>query len=251
MFVNDNPPRQARTVTNLLKVHTRLDLTVGLDLLKDQADVRQGLVLSILPNQILIRQTHPPILESMVGREVTASFISRCVVQDLPVRWGWYSRIEEYCSDYQPWSDSDETVEVIKLAVPGEGYLTSANLRLHYRVTVGNDGQVVLKKPSAWRNGLILDLSFGGALVELPAPVAIDLGSRFYFTIGGLLTGPHEPAVTINGEAELVCLRPQPHGQTVLAGLKFLNLMRPGFRLLQKTINHYMRGKRGTLSLAV
>ena len=66
-------PENTIEVTRILRPQTKLDIVVKSDLVASQADVRGTVVLDIDPIQMIVAQTNPPILSSMVGQSVEAT----------------------------------------------------------------------------------------------------------------------------------------------------------------------------------
>ncbi len=230
------------SIDKVLKLQTRLDLIFDVDLVNDFIDVRSAMVLDIADDRIIITQSDPPILKSMVGRSLEATFVSRDVVTSEVVRWGWRCKILEFIPSYRlKQSDRQvETMQAISLSLPETGSLNETNARMDYRLTIGADKKITIQTHPSFGRVSLLDFSAGGVLIAVPNPPQAKVGMRLWFTLFFPLPSSVGQQTTINGEAEVVRVIAHDGEAHAQIGLKFMELDLNATRALQKAINFYM-----------
>jgi hypothetical protein len=227
-------------IDRLLRPQTKLDLIFDVDLINDFIDVRNASVLDITPNSIIVTQANPPILKSMIGRAMEATFVSRDPVSSQVVRWGWHGQILDVIGNYLLHKDSKDLIQAVALSRPVSGGLTETNARMDYRLSIGGDRKITIQThPSLGRISL-LDFSAGGVLIGIPVPPQAKVGMRLWFTLFFPLQTAPGQQTTINGEAEVVRIVYEPGDREARVGLKFNDLDLNATRALQKAINFYM-----------
>ena len=227
-------------ISQVLRPQTRLDLIFDVDLINDFIDVRSAMVLDITPNGIIISQSDPPILKSMVGRSLEATFIRRETVSYEVIRWGWHCQVKEVILNYKVRPDDAEGMQVVVISAPGLGGLTETNARMDYRLTITSEKRISIQTHPSFGRVTLLDFSAGGVLIGIPRPPQAKVGMRLWFTLFFPLQSSPGQQTTINGEAEVVRITQDAAEQFARVGLKFLDLDLTATRSLQKAINFYM-----------
>ncbi len=230
------------SIDRVLKPQTRLDLIFDVDLINDFIDVRSAMVLDITDTRIVIGQSDPPVLKSMVGRSLEATFVSRDVVTSEVMRWGWRSQIMEFIPAYRlhKSASAEESIQALALSRPAVGALTETNARMDYRLSIGADKKISIQTHPSFGRISLLDFSAGGVLIAIPRPPQATVGMRLWFTLFFPLPSASGQQTTINGEAEVVRVTAHEGDSHAKIGLKFMDLDLNATRALQKAINHYM-----------
>ena len=225
----------------LLRPQTRIDLILETDYLTGQADVRNSIILDLTPQRLVIAQTSPPLLKSMVGREVEATIVHHDPVTYEATRWGWTAVIEGLNNQYRlnPEDREAPLIQAATLRRPDRPELRRSNIRQAYRLETGRrEGITVAVRPEAapvW----LLNFSAGGLMLGSPAPPAYSLGQELAFE----LVFPAEallPLQHIAGEATIVRLEFDRGGKNARLGLQIHALPLDSARALPKIINYYM-----------
>ena len=229
------------SVEKLLRLQTKLDIILSSDLWGGQSDVRGSIVVDMTPQMIAVAQTSPPILKSMTGKEIEATFVHRDLTTSEYRRWGWNSRILGLNNEYRPLGDKSglPPVQAVLIALPAKGDLKSTNVRLDYRLTVRqNDGIAVQTKPTP-QEAALLNFSAGGVMLETLGPPQVESGAKLHVNL--TFPWPDEKSPTaISCRAEVVRINYQPGAPHTRLGLKFLEMNTETNRTLSKIINHYM-----------
>lgn len=236
-------PRTKRPVDpdRLLRPQTRIDLIFSMDLLTGQADVRGSMILDLTPQFAIIAQTDPPILKSMIDREIEASIVHHDLITYESSRWGWSSRILGLDNAYKlnPKDPAATPGAVAFIVLPAKGQIKKTNIRLAYRLDVGSKDSIDLELNPCPARITLLNFSAGGLMVSTPAPSPFELGQEFRFS----MTFPENSQLmrtTIKGRLLLVRMEHEPGSLTSKLGLKFQDLDVSTARILEKFINAYM-----------
>ncbi len=231
------------SIDKVLRLQTRLDLIFDIDLINDFIDVRSSMVLDITDTKIIVSQSDPPVLKSMVGRSLEATFVSRDLVTSEVIRWGWHCQILEFMANYklnQGAAPELVTVQALSLSRPAAGALTETNARMDYRLSIGTDKKISIQTHPSFGRVTLLDFSAGGGLIAIPNPPQAKVGMRLWFTLFFPLPSSSGQQTTINGEAEVVRVTVEDGDTQAKVGLKFMDLDLNATRSLQKAINYYM-----------
>ena len=228
------------TIDEILRPQTRLDLIFDVDLINDYIDVRSAMVQDITPNHIIISQSDPPILKSMVGRSLEATFVRRDPVSTEMVRWGWRCQVLEIMPNFKIRPEDENAFPAVALSIPQAGGLTETNARMDYRLSITSEKKITIQTHPSFGRVTLLDFSAGGVLIGIPRPPQAKVGMRLWFTLFFPVPSSPGQQTTINGEAEVVRITTNEGEQYARAGLKFLDLDLSATRALQKAINFYM-----------
>ncbi len=228
------------TIDEILRPQTRLDLIFDVDLINDYIDVRSAMVQDITPNHIIISQSEPPILKSMAGRSLEATFVRRDPLSTEMIRWGWRCQVLEIMPNYKINPQDQTSFPAVALSIPPVGGLTETNARMDYRLSITSDKKITIQTHPSFGRVTLLDFSAGGVLIGIPRPPQAKVGMRLWFTLFFPVPSAPGQQTTINGEAEVVRITTNEGEQYARAGLKFLDLDLSATRALQKAINFYM-----------
>ncbi len=234
------PKKNTLSIDQLLRPQTRLDLIFDVDLINDYIDVRSAMVMDIRLDGVVITQPDPPVLKSMVGRSLEATFVRRDPVSSEIIRWGWRCQILSLVANYKLHPDDPETVPAALLSLPTLGGLTETNARMDYRLSITPDRKISIQTHPSFGRVTLLDFSAGGVLIAIPRPPQAKVGMRLWFTLFFPVQAAAGQQTTINGEAEVVRVTSSEGEQYSRVGLKFLDLDLTATRSLQKAFNFYM-----------
>lgn len=236
----EQPHKSGATLDQVLRPQTQLELIFDVDLINDFIDVRTATVLDMLEDRIIVTQSDPPVVKSMIGRSPEATFVRRDPVTGDIMRWGWRSQIREIIENYKLRPDDALTQTALALACPSIGGLTETNARMDYRLTITDDRKISIQTHPSFGRVSLLDFSAGGVLIAIPRPPQAKVGMRLWFTLFFPVLNAAGQQTTINGEAEVRRVSVDEGEQMARVGLKFLDLDISSTRALQKAINHYM-----------
>lgn len=239
--IKDAPTRSSKPkLEHILRPQTQMELIFDVDLINDYIDVRNSVVMEVGAEEVIIAQSSPPVIKSMVGRSLEATFVRRDPVTSEVIRWGWRCQIKQFISNYKLSGDDVETIQALSLSLPLDGGLTETNARMDYRLEIGSENKIYVQTHPSFGRVTLFNFSAGGLLVGVPAPVQATVGMKLWFTL--FFPTPNSPGqqTTINGEADVIRITAVPGESMALIGLKFLDLDLNATRTLQKNINYYM-----------
>jgi hypothetical protein len=232
--------RSSVPVEQLLRPQTRVDLIFDVNLVSGYIDVRRSVILDFVSGRVIIGQADPPVLSSLVGKSMEATFVRRDPVTSEIKRWGWRSQVLELIPRYQVRADNPETLPALAISPPAEGGLSESNARMDYRLTISGDKKISIQTHPSFGRITLLDFSAGGVLIGVPKPAQIQPGFKLWFTLFFPFQSVPGQPTAITGEAEVVRVTVEDDEPFARMGLKFLNLDFTATRALQKTINFYM-----------
>lgn len=225
--------------------NSRVDLIVSSDLMTDRIDVRAVPVLDVNDSSVVVGQSEPPLLKSIVGRAVEATVIHHDVVSNDISRWGWSAEITEFTPEYRLSRQGEEprTVQAFTLSVPAGRQLKHTNVRMSYRIEHGRDRNITVQTRPSFGRASLLDFSAGGCRLGFPARGPAKEGMELWFAIFFPPDTPEDSPVTVNGEAEVVRVTYDDDDlafRRAKVGLRFTNLDISSARALQRKVNFYM-----------
>ncbi|UQZ89361.1 hypothetical protein C4J81_09190 [Deltaproteobacteria bacterium Smac51] len=228
-------------IDRLLRVQTKLDIIFNADLFRDQADVRSTMVLDLTTKMVVVAQTSPPILKSMINKDIEATFVNHDLVTSECTRWGWDSQILGINNEYILDVNNPELppVQVVFLALPSKGALRSTNVRLDYRLVVKEVDKIVVKTNPSSQEVTLVNFSAGGAMISMPGAPQVQSGVKLHVN----LTFPwpdKDSKTTIRSKAEVVRVDYKRGDKDTRLGLQFQEMDMDTNRTFTKIINHYM-----------
>jgi hypothetical protein len=214
----------------------RMDLIFSLDPLKETIDVRSVVVYAVKSDRIIVSQTHPPVDESFLQKEIEATFLLRDESAGTVRRWGYATTLQEMIPRY-PHPGGNLSRPALRIGVP-EGTLREAELRLHHRISILPEYGITIQIPPGKIAHSLLKLSYGGALVSFEGQIDWAIGQIVPFQI----SFPHQNSVV--GEAEVRNLTWKEDRGRTLVGLRFVNLEPHEARFLERMVSRLMRWER-------
>lgn len=238
--VSKKQPRPIETA-RLVRPQNRIDIILNMDLMTGQSDVRNSMILDVTQEAVIAAQCDPPLLRSMVGREVEATIVHHDLVTYEPSRWGWQTRIISLNDDYKlnPQNPDSVTATVAFLTLPGRDGLKKSNVRQGYRIDVTTNDYIEFHMEPNQASVQLLNFSAIGVMLSTPAPPAYKLGQSFRITMNFPETGQMD-AAAISAEAVIVRFEYEPRAQVAKMGLKYQEMSLSAARTLHKVINNYM-----------
>lgn len=228
-------------VARLVRPQNRIDIILNLDLMTGQSDVRSSMILDVTPEAVIVAQCDPPLLRSMIGREVEATIVHHDLVTYEPSRWGWQTRIISINNDYKlnPKDPDSVTATVVFLALPGRDGLKKTNVRQGYRIDVTTKDDIEFHMEPNQAPVQLLNFSAIGVMLSTQAPPAFKLGQEFRIS----MVFPEDDQMdktVISAEAVIVRFEYEPGAQVAKMGLKYQEMGLNAARALHKVINNYM-----------
>jgi hypothetical protein len=138
-----------------LKPGINITVVTGIDSVKERIHVHDAVIYDIKGPTITISQTDPPLLRSLVGKEIDITYL--VTEKDDRVRYGFPAEMKEFIDDY-PYNP---THKVEAIVVVKKGQADSYNLRMFYRVEPTSRSGLAIAIEGKPINAL--DVSVGGA----------------------------------------------------------------------------------------
>ncbi len=144
-------------------------VVTAVDLLKETIHVGSAVIYDTDGPTLTISQTDPPILKSMLEREIEITYLTK--ENGEPVRHGFPARIKEFVDQYQ----LNESHKVKAIVVAPRGEEGPYNLRMFYRVEPTSRSE--LSMTVSGEPVSILDISLGGARLSYPKTLVLHSNS--------------------------------------------------------------------------
>ena len=228
-------------INRLLGAKPKIELIFNADVFQGQVDVRCTDLLAVTPKMIAVGQTSPPILKSMILKEIEATFVQRDPVTMKHARWGWDSQILGVNNNYVPEDSHPDTLprRAVFIALPHTGALRSSNVRLDYRLMVSDRDDIRVETTPAFQGTKLVNFSAGGAMIATPGAPQAQSGERMQVRI--TFPWPDEDSQTsIKSLAEVVRVDYVKGDKVTLMGLHFQEMATETNRILGRIINYYM-----------
>ncbi len=223
-----------REIARALGPLTSLDLIVSVDFYNEVIDVRSTSIYDLdYEKRIIVAQTNPPILHSMVGQEVEASFVIYDREANRQRRFGFKTPILNVESEYEIRAGVIEPA--ITIGYP-RGGVRECVVRLFYRVEPTTDSGLSAGVADDPGESHVIDLSLGGMMLSYLGPTEFNQGDAvvcdFKF---------QDQETRIDGEVRRVFER--EGSKMVYLGIKFVDMDPETNRLVQTAVNHIMRAE--------
>ncbi len=220
-------------LTRIIRPQLQIDLIVSVNFIQEIIDVRPTVVFDVDdPRKVIIlAQTNPPALRSMVGQEVEATMLVRDYESGEPKRFGYQTTILEFLPEYRLRENVVEQALVI--GYPGK-QLKETSVRLHYRVSPSVSHQVSVVVPDVPIEVNLLDLSLGGLLLSYRGRMDLRQGQRL-----SLVLTIQDTVIPVIGEA--VRLFDRDGSKLLFVGIKFTEIETRAGMILQETVSRIMR----------
>ena len=196
-----------------------LDLIFAASEEENRLDVRSTIIYEVYPKEkfFLVAQTQPPILKSMIGEAIEATFLWYPTPTANPQRYAFYTTIRNLINyTLSP----GHQVQAIRLDYPK--YLYRRNLRFSYRVQPVKEYPITLWVEGVKETLPVIDISEGGVCFSHPKlPYLLNLkpGEKFYIT----LEFNEEKTMKIQVEVVRKFQKPE-FPKIAFMGVKFLKL---------------------------
>lgn len=221
-----------KEIRRIIRPQSQVELILAVDLMKENIDVRSTIIYDLKEGKhVVLGQTSPPILKSMVGRKVEPSFLIRDPDTRRRRRLGYETKILKFDPKYKLRSGGREQAVIIGYP---KGKLKSTSVRLHYRVspTAEYPMEAAINGSSAGYN--IVDLSLGGILVACR--------ERPLFVVGNTVRVDLEIRNRLmNLEGEVVRIFDRDGSPLTFMGIRFLDPQAEQARIIQATVGSIMR----------
>ena len=220
-------------LVRILRPQRQIDLIVSVDFVRERIDVRATVIYDSDQSQkrLVIAQTNPPILKSMVGRRVEATMLIREDQEGPQKRIGYQTKILEFMSEYQLREGAPE--QAVAIGYPA-GPLKDTSVRLHYRVQPSRAHQVSVSISGETERVNLLDLSLGGLLISYDGRTEYRPGQRI-----SLILTIKETPIPIIGEA--IRIFDREGSKLIFVGIKFTEIETQAAKLIQETVSEIMR----------
>ena len=211
----------------------RVELVLKMDFDREEVDVRSTLVHDHDDGRLLLNQTDPPVLKSMIGRSVELTFAYFDREADQGKRLGYRTEILGLIPQ-DPSLPATETEYFIAVGPPAKAPKESS-LRLHYRVApmAQHNVSVIVQGVPAGA-AAVVDMSVGGLLISAPISTVLDQTKPIYLTLN--LDGTELTLMAL-----VVRSFERSRTNRYYAGLKFLELAQPARQAIQAVVNQVMR----------
>jgi PilZ domain len=151
-----------------IKPGLNVRIVTDVDLARERISVKASTVYDVKGQTAILAQTDPPILKSMLNKEITITYLVR--KNDAMVRYGFLAKIVEFI-DY-----SLEAGKMVKaLEVDGITEAQPYNIRMSYRVTPTVQDGLTMAINGTPIN--VLDFSLGGAKLSCDRSVKLKMDS--------------------------------------------------------------------------
>ncbi len=220
-------------LARILWPQRQIDLIVSVDFIREKIDVRATVIYDVNEPQkrIAIAQTSPPILKSMVGREVEATMLIKQGRDETRKRVGYQTKILDFMPEYKLREGAPE--QALAIGFPAKP-LRDTSVRLHYRVYPSKAHEISVTVNGESNQVNLLDLSLGGLLVSYGGRNEYRPGQRL-----SLVLTIQNTAIPIIGEA--IRIFDREGSKLLFVGIKFTEIETPSARIIQETVSKIMR----------
>ncbi len=167
-------------IDKVIRPLQRLDLIIKTDERINWVDLRSTIIYEIFPEEkyFIVAQTDPPILKSMIGDTIEASFLWYSNPTADPERYA-FSTVIQGLLNFQ--LSLENIVQAVSLSYPD--YFYKRNLRFSYRVPPVSEYPIDLQIAGLPQTLPIIDISESGVCFShprLPFLEELKKGDRFY-----------------------------------------------------------------------
>ena len=211
-----------------------IDLVLTSKMIEDKIDVRQTVILDFEgKDKVIISQTSPPILRSMIGREIEATFIAFDREAGDKVRLGFRTKILEHRPNYELRAGVFERAVVISYP---QGELKESGVRLHYRINPTSEHSIRITLVGIDSRVNLLDISQGGLQISCGRGTPLQENQNLTLALG--IKGR---PLRIKGEIRRVF---EIEGSRLLyAGIQFVDVEHEVAQTIQELTNDIMRSE--------
>jgi hypothetical protein len=154
--------------TMTVKPGMNVRIVTEVDLSKERIHVKNSTVYDVKGKTVIIAQTDPPILKSMLNKEVVITYV--VAEKKGPVRYGFPAKVAEFIDRFK----MNPSQEVRALAVSRRTDPAPYSIRMFYRVEPISKSNITMTVHRKAVN--ILDISLGGVRFSHDRSLALDAG---------------------------------------------------------------------------
>jgi len=223
-----------KEVLRHLTPQKNLDLVLTANMIEDKIDVRQTVILDFEgKDKVIISQTSPPILRSMTGREIEATFIAFDREGGERKRFGFRTKILEHRPNYELRAGVFERAVVISYP---QGELKESGVRLHFRINPASEHAIKVSLVGIDSRVNLIDISQGG--LQISCGRGTPLQENQNITVVLFLKGR---PLRLKGEVRRVF---EIEGSRFLfAGIRFVDVESEVAQAIQELTNEIMRSE--------
>ena len=220
-------------LSRVIHPQRRVDLIVSVDFAKEKIDVRPTVIYDVdeFQKRVIIAQTNPPILKSMVGRNVEATFLTRVNPGEDPKRVGYKTKIMGLLPKYLLRQGGQE--QALAIGFPRKG-LEETSVRLHYRVFPSQNHQMSVSIDNESSGISLADLSLGGMRISCVGGREFQKGQKL-----SLVLKIEDKAVALEGT--VVRVFSGENSRVSFVGIKFGRVEPQATALIQRMVSRIMR----------
>jgi hypothetical protein len=159
-----------------IKPGSNIKLVTEVDLARERIHVKSTTVYDVNGAFITLAQTDPPVLKSMLRKEVVVTYLKRST--NGMVRYGFPATVMEFIDNYT----LSKSQEVRALVVSGRAEAAPYNIRMFFRVEP--TGQSNLSMTVEHKEVNVLDISLGGVKFSHDRRLVLNPNSIARITIG-------------------------------------------------------------------
>jgi hypothetical protein len=158
-----------------IKPGMSVNLVAGVDIMKENTDVRNAIIYDVDGVNITLSQTNPPLTKYHIGKEITITYLNK---QNNGVwRNGFSGKVLNILKDYNLFSSN----KVQAITVIRESCFKTCDLRMHYRVRPISRSGINLYVEDEKAN--LIDISIGGVRFCRSKKLSVKPGKIFEITI--------------------------------------------------------------------
>jgi hypothetical protein len=209
-------------------INTRI--VTEIDLAREIIHVKNSIVYEITGPTVILAQTDPPVLKSMLEKEVVVTYLTH--EKQGPVRYGFPAKVLRFIEDYK--LTSSQKVKAIELRMKAEP--SPYSIRMFYRVEPTSKSNLSM---SVYHKDVnVLDISLGGAKFSYDKHPVFEVGRivQLHISIDG-------KAHTVEGRIQRVWEGDNERFKQELgfASVEFLNMGRTMEHALSRKIREIER----------
>jgi hypothetical protein len=161
-----------------------LELLFGAQEEEHRVDMRDTVIYDVYPDRksFIVAQTEPPVLKSMTGNPIEATFLWRSAPGEDLKRYAFHTRIQELNTHYT--LSLGQTVQAFRLAYPKDLY--ERNIRFSYRLKPVKQYPITLWVEGHEQPLPIIEISEGGVCLSCPQLrrfSALKPGDKLFITL--------------------------------------------------------------------
>jgi len=171
-------------IERIIQPAQHLELVFGAQEEGHWVDMRDTVIYDVYPDSksFMVAQTEPPVLKSMTGNPMEATFLWLFAPGEDPKRYAFHTGIQELITQYS--LSLGQTVQALRLAYPKDLY--ERNIRFSYRIKPVKQYPITLWVEGHEQPLSIIEISEGGVCVSCPQLSrfsALNPGDKLFITL--------------------------------------------------------------------